>query len=100
MELFQVFRVLTQLKITETPFNKEFARHVASSAYWPGIVIAANSVGIEGLPLEFSPVLLDDESVLRVLHHVLFDIHIMEGSLVCPETGHRFPISNGIPNMM
>lgn len=23
-----------------------------------------------------------------------------EGSLVCPETGRRFPVSKGIPNML
>lgn len=27
-------------------------------------------------------------------------VEVQEGSLVCPETGRRFPISDGIPNML
>ena len=33
--------------------------------------------------------------------NVLFlQVEILEGALVCPETGRKFPISNGIPNML
>lgn len=34
------------------------------------------------------------------LHHVLFDVHVLEGELVCVESGHAFPIEDGRPNMM
>ena len=27
-------------------------------------------------------------------------IHIMEGALVCPNCARRYPIKNGIPNML
>ena len=27
------------------------------------------------------------------LHHILFEIHVIEGSLVCPETGKNETIS-------
>ena len=27
-------------------------------------------------------------------------VHLEEGALVCPETGRRFPVSKGIPNML
>ncbi len=37
---------------------------------------------------------------LRVLHHVLFEIHIIEGELICPDSGRKFPIKEGIPNML
>ena len=39
-------------------------------------------------------------AVLQKLHHALLEIHITEGSLICPDTGRRFPIKNGIPNML
>lgn len=52
------------------------------------------------LSSEFSAAFLEDESMLRVLHNLLFDTHLIEGELVCPESGHRFPVTNGIPNMM
>lgn len=40
------------------------------------------------------------DSALEALHHVLFNIHILEGNLVCPDTGRKFPIKQGIPNMI
>ena len=42
----------------------------------------------------------EDEDLLKKLHKVLLEVEIMEGELVCPETGRKFPITNGIPNML
>jgi multifunctional methyltransferase subunit TRM112 len=28
------------------------------------------------------------------------DLHVLEGNLVCPDTGQKFPIKEGIPNMI
>mmetsp|Transcript_30776 Transcript_30776/g.36582 ORF Transcript_30776/g.36582 Transcript_30776/m.36582 type:complete len:150 (-) Transcript_30776:20-469(-) len=41
-----------------------------------------------------------DEGLLKKIHTILFDVHVVEGHLVCPDTGRRFPISMGIPNMI
>jgi multifunctional methyltransferase subunit TRM112 len=41
-----------------------------------------------------------DETLLKKLHTVMFDIHVVEGELVCPDTGRRFNIKMGIPNMI
>jgi multifunctional methyltransferase subunit TRM112 len=40
------------------------------------------------------------ESVLKALHFFLFDVHVVQGCLICPDTGRRFPIKDGIPNMI
>lgn len=40
------------------------------------------------------------EELLRALQHVLFDIHLVEGYLICPDTGRRFPVKDSIPNMI
>lgn len=29
-----------------------------------------------------------------------YQVTLEEGSLVCPETGRKFPVSKGIPNML
>jgi multifunctional methyltransferase subunit TRM112 len=42
----------------------------------------------------------DDEEFLKNLHHILLEVELIEGNLVCPETGRKFPVSNGIPNML
>lgn len=41
-----------------------------------------------------------DEALLKQIHTMLFDVHVVEGHLVCPGTGRRFPITMGIPNMI
>lgn len=41
-----------------------------------------------------------DESALQAFHFFLFDVHVLEGILVCPDTGRKFPIKDGIPNMI
>ena len=41
-----------------------------------------------------------DESALEALHFFLFDVHVVEGILQCPDTGRKFPIKDGIPNMI
>ncbi|KAM4873585.1 LOW QUALITY PROTEIN: multifunctional methyltransferase subunit TRM112-like protein [Thomomys bottae] len=41
-----------------------------------------------------------DEAFLRKMLHVLLEVDVLEGTLQCPESGHLFPISHGIPNML
>ena len=41
-----------------------------------------------------------NEEFLKALHHVLLEVEIVEGVLVCPETDKRFPIKDGIPSML
>ena len=36
----------------------------------------------------------------KTLFLALFEIHIMEGTLICPDTLREFPIKDGIPNMI
>ena len=52
------------------------------------------------LPPAVPPAFAEDEAFLRALHHVLLELEIMEGTLVCPETSKRFPIKEGIPSML
>ena len=42
----------------------------------------------------------NDDDLLAKLHTAIMDVHVMEGNLVCPDTGRKFPIKEGIPNMI
>ena len=55
--------------------------------------------GAPDIPSE-PPKEMADESTLRALHFFLFDIHVIDGFLICPDTGRKFPIKDGIPNMI
>ena len=41
-----------------------------------------------------------NEHFLKQVHHVMVEVEVMEGELQCPESGRKFPISEGIPNML
>ena len=36
----------------------------------------------------------------NLVGRVRVQLHVEEGQLICPESGRRFPISKGIPNML
>lgn len=42
----------------------------------------------------------DDNNNKPLLYTLLFDVHVLDGTLICPATQRRFPIKNGIPNMI
>ena len=52
------------------------------------------------MPDKMTDELLEDDDVIQKLHHALLEVHLEEGALICPETGRRFPVSRGIPNML
>ena len=71
--------------------------------HWPALRQAAQQLGPEHsveLPAAISPALLEDDAFLRSLHHVLLETVIVRAHLVCPESGRRFLVSDGIPNML
>ena len=42
----------------------------------------------------------ENEDFLKKAHHVLLEVEVVEGELECPESGRKFPINNGIPNLL
>jgi multifunctional methyltransferase subunit TRM112 len=72
----------------EAEFHAEFLVNTLGKIEWDAFVGAAREIGE------------DDESFLRAFHHALLEVHVQEGYLVCPDSGRRFPITKGIPNML
>ena len=56
-----------------------------------GLVSAAEKKG------DASPL---DDATISSLHRALFDVYLVEGYLICPDTGRKFPVREGIPNMI
>merc|ERR1712189_39024 len=68
---------------------------------WKALVETAQGLGHGlDLPAEITEENKTDEDFLRKVHHILMEIEIMEGNLICPETSRKFPVSKGIPNML
>lgn len=83
-----------------TEYNQEFLQKMLNKVDYQALREAAQVVGQrlpDALPDTSSPSKEDD---LKVIHKALFDIEIITGTLECPESGRKFPISDGIPNML
>ncbi|EPQ53052.1 Trm112p-domain-containing protein [Gloeophyllum trabeum ATCC 11539] len=87
-----------QIELREADFNADFLRGFLPKIEWNALVDAARQLGDTSLPQE-QPTMIDDD-FLKALHHVLLEIHVEEGAMVCPNCKHVYPIASGIPNML
>jgi len=88
------------VEVKEADFNPEFLKRMIPKLEWKAFVDAAVALNVSGLPAEVTPEIMEDEEFLKKFHHALLELHVEEGALICPETGRRFPVSKGIPNML
>lgn len=89
-----------EVEIRETEYNSEFLKGFFPKIEWKALVDSARQLGDVSLP-ETPPIDYDsNEEFLRALHHVLLEIHIQEGSMICPNCKHIYKIQSGIPNML
>lgn len=85
----------------EVNFNPDFIHRIIPKLDYPVLYNAATSLGKEeDLPKEVIPDYENNVDFLKKVHHVLLEIDVVNGELICPETGRKFPINNGIPNML
>lgn len=91
----------SDIKVSEMDFNPEFVSKIIPKLDWQVLYKAAESIGQSGdLPKDIVENYEKDQDFLKKAHHVLLEVDIINGELVCPETGRKFPINNGIPNML
>lgn len=84
----------------QVDFNADFLKNMFPKIEWKALVAAAKSMGYTDLPDQAESSMIDSEEFLKKFHHALLQLHLEEGALICPETGRRFPVNKGIPNML
>ncbi|XP_057978729.1 multifunctional methyltransferase subunit TRM112 homolog A-like [Malania oleifera] len=84
----------------QVDFNADFLKNMFPKIEWKAFVDASQSMGYTELPEEAEASMLEEEEFLKKFHHALLELHLEEGDLVCPETGRRFQVKKGIPNML
>lgn len=93
--------IAKDIRVSETDFSSEFIVRIIPRLDYPALWKAAESIGHVG---ELPPELIEgyDQNIdfLKQVHHVLLEVEIINGDLLCPESGRKFPINNGIPNML
>merc|ERR1711953_1425066 len=94
----------SDVQIKEADYHPEFITRMLDKLEWKALVETAQQLGHgNNLPLDIGETksqLIENEEFLKDLHHVLLEVEVVEGNLVCPESGRKFPISKGIPNML
>ncbi|KAL3796003.1 hypothetical protein HJC23_013060 [Cyclotella cryptica] len=99
------------LNYEESPVNKEFLLNILPKVNYPALRSAVQQISHRCEPtLPEIPENLDvsdtegneklDDATIVKLHRVLLDVYLVEGWLVCPDTGRKFPVKDGIPNMI
>mgnify|MGYP003334072214 CR=1 FL=1 len=96
--------------VEKSPLDSNLVSKVLPKLNYPAMIGAINDLRLSSneafseapdIPSEApKEKVITDESALKALHFFLFDVHVIEGFLVCPDTGRKFPIKDGIPNMI
>lgn len=80
--------------------NFDFLKNMFGKIDWKAFVDASKAMGYTELPEDADSAMLESNEFLHKFHHALLELHLEEGALVCPETGRKFPVNRGIPNML
>lgn len=88
------------LKQVETDFRPELIAHMLPKIDWPALRKTASELGIAELPEAKPAKPEEDAAFLKSVHTLLMDIHVNEAVLVCPNCARRYPVKNGVPNML
>eukprot|EP00461_Guttulinopsis_vulgaris_P010288 UN10363 len=85
----------------ESDPNVELVLHLLTRIEYPVLLATARALNIEGLPdlLPDSINATDHRELLELLYTILFDIHVVTGTLTCPVCKHVYDITMGIPSM-
>lgn len=93
-----------QLVQQEMDYNPEFICHMLERLDWQAVVQVAQELGNSLLPLQkpesLDPIMEDDQAVLKDLHTLLVETHIIEGKMECGLCHHVYHIKNLIPNFL
>ncbi|XP_044239609.1 multifunctional methyltransferase subunit TRM112-like protein [Ursus americanus] len=90
----------TEVRINPMEFNPDFLACMIPKVEWAVLLEAADTLHLVEVPKGLTEGYDHDEKFLRQMHHVLLEEDVLEGTLQCPESGHLFPISRRIPNML
>ncbi|CAB3405537.1 unnamed protein product [Caenorhabditis bovis] len=93
--------VAKTVKTNEVEMNEDFIVNIIQKCDYTALLSALKDLNEEVSLPEILPEDVENHpEILKELHRVLFCIDIVEGELVCPETGRSFPIRQGIPNLL
>lgn len=95
-----------ELAQQEAEFNPEFIINILPKIEWSVLVQTANELGNPNLPTtkpEIDIASAENEDTLRLLkdlHNLLVETHIITGAMTCNNCQHVYQINNSIANFL
>eukprot|EP01024_Parvocaulis_polyphysoides_P004523 TRINITY_DN11125_c0_g4_i3.p4 TRINITY_DN11125_c0_g4~~TRINITY_DN11125_c0_g4_i3.p4 ORF type:complete len:123 (-),score=26.64 TRINITY_DN11125_c0_g4_i3:653-1021(-) len=89
-----------ETRVVEIDYDEEFLKNIFNRIQYGALKQAADQMGYSELPEEANQENLQDEDFLKKFHHALMEIQLEEGNLICPESGRKFSVQKGVPNML
>ncbi|KAG7193435.1 uncharacterized protein KQ657_000853 [Scheffersomyces spartinae] len=88
----------------EQDYNPEFIVHMLERIQWDALISVARDLGNDGLPANkpegLDAIIEDDQAILKDLHTLLLETHIVNGKMTCKHCNHVYHIKNSIPNFL
>lgn len=57
------------MEVVQTDCNADFMQHILPSLAWPAVLVAAEAVGMKGVPEELTPELLGKSKLLGIQYY-------------------------------
>merc|ERR550525_335152 len=87
-------------EVIEQNSNPDFLKYRLPKLDWDCFVLGCTALGIKDIPNKLEESMLEDDAFIGKCHHALMEVHVTDGYLICPESKRKFPIRDGIPNML
>jgi len=102
---------VAELQVEESAVDKQFLLKLLPKINYPALTSAVKEIAhhceppLPAIPEELDVSDVDglrnmDDATVSSLYRVLFDVYLVEGFLICPDTGRRFTVKQRIPNMI
>ena len=84
-------------------YNPELIKKFIRKIDFNGLIQGAKDLNTNNIKYDYSSLKEEDlekEEVLKNLHNVLFETVLIDGSLQCSNCGTKYPVNNGIADMV
>merc|ERR1711990_1208102 len=91
----------SKLEIQSIPLDEDIVKRFLKKIDLPALTGATKELDLWKMSFEeLKPEEFESKEVLSYLHHVLFEVMVIEGKLLCKGCNRDYEIRNGIPNLI
>jgi multifunctional methyltransferase subunit TRM112 len=93
--------IAANTKVVNSDFNLDLMKKFLKKLDLPALTQAAKDLQIYKFDFEkLNEEELSNMEVLKYIHHLIYELQIVEGKMICNNCNREYIISNGIPNLV